>query len=592
MLEEKIRYDTLPIEVRFLEVVDYPLHFHQGMEIVYVLQGSITLQCGSSKYNLSEDHIFVINKGEVHGFYHASPDCIIAFMHIKTLAFLDCFPNILTSCIRTNSYTEKDDKYTELLSKILSILNIYISRDLGYEEHLIQATSELLVYLDENYNHFIFDRKTVIFRSKENKIQNDRMRNIIRYCYQHHNEKVTLETLSKEENLSVYYLSHLIRDTLGISFRELLAFARIEISERILLGTDKSIDKIAMEIGFSSARYYIAHFKYWYGVTPQEYRDLYIRYTKHNVGVKTQRANAVLLLERIKKKQNELTGFSGEQVCMRSGTVHVVGKRDDLLCGEKVDCADRLFIFDGVNWKPFKMLVDRTVEQEENCFCEAMPEQNGYGYYAWDTVIAVPYIIKKAVNCRENILINCMNDKKNEEGLISGQRGIYTYNGIPKPAFFAYQCLYLLEGEILQAENSYIVIKKRVELGADQYIILVWNVDKDLEDLLFEKMLLDDFRKTINSFGNYGEVTVELRGLSGMYEITQYTLNNCTSLFNFMIENGDCKEFEKYQVQEAAKLFANPGVSRRYESFNGSFFHKVSGTDLSIQCIVLKKQPN
>lgn len=589
MLEEKIRYGYLPVKICFLEMPDYPLHFHYDMEIAYVLQGSITLQCGSSKYDLSEDHIFVINKGEVHGFYHASPDCVIAFIHIKTRAFLDCFPNILTSCIRTNSYAEKDEKYTELLSSILFILNIYINRDLGYEECLVQATSELLVFLDENYNHFIFEKKTVVFKGGQNKVQDDRMRSIIRYCYRHHSEKVTLETLSHKENLSAYYLSHLIRETLGISFRELLAFARIEISERSLLGTYKSIDKIAIEVGFSSARYYISHFKKWYGMTPQEYRDIYSRNTRCNINIKIRRANSVLLLNKIKQKQNVLMGVSEEQGYILGGTVYVIRRKDDSSCGEKVDCAKRLFLFDGEHWKPFEMLVDKTVKIETNHHFEAMPMEDVYGYYAWDTVIAVPYIIKEAVNGRENLLMNCITDKRNDSGLISGQRGIYTYNGLPKPAFFAYQCLYLLEGEVLHAEDSYIIIRKNFDIGEDRYIVLIWNVDRKLENLLFKKMSLSDFSKTINSFGNYEEGAVEIKGLYGMYEITEYTLNNSSSLFNFIVENGNPTSFQEYQIQESAKLFANPGVCRRFEFFNGSFFHKVTGAELSVRCIVLKK---
>lgn len=589
MLEEKIRYDHLPVEIRILEICNYPLHFHYGMEIAYVMQGNVTLQCGSSKYCLNEDNVFVINKGEVHGFYHASPDCIIAFIHIKTNAFIDCFPNILTSCIRTNSYEGKDEKYADLLVGILSILDIYISRDLGYEEKLLKSVSELLVFLDENYNHFIFDQKTVVFKGGENKVQENRMRSIIRYCYRHHNEKVTLETISKEENLNAYYLSHLIRGTLGISFRELLAFARIEISERILLGTEKSVDKIAMEVGFSSARYYIAHFTNWYGMTPQEYRDKYAQYTRRSYPGKMKRANSVLLLDKIKKKQDALMGFSEDHNFTWKETVYVVGSKEDLSCGERLDCSSLLYLYAENQWKPFGDMVEGHAKKRENRFVKDVPFHGGAGCYAWDTVISIPYLIKKCV-CDKSILqINSIKDKDVGKGVISGQRGVFTYNGIPKPAYFAYQCLHLLEGEILHAENRHIIIKKSIPDRAAQYMIMIWNVHKELEYLLEENVSLEEFASMINSFGNYEEVSVELKGLSGMYNVTQYTLNHSSSLFQYLLENDIRSSFSDYRTQEIAKLHSVAGVTRRYEALTGTFFHKVDGTDLSAQLVVLNK---
>ncbi len=42
MLREKIfRTDELPVSVITANIVDYPFHFHDDMEIVYVLSGSI-----------------------------------------------------------------------------------------------------------------------------------------------------------------------------------------------------------------------------------------------------------------------------------------------------------------------------------------------------------------------------------------------------------------------------------------------------------------------------------------------------------------------------------------------------------------------
>ena len=47
MLKEKIIYkDELPINVVTANIIEYPIHFHDDMEVVYVLSGSVILKNG------------------------------------------------------------------------------------------------------------------------------------------------------------------------------------------------------------------------------------------------------------------------------------------------------------------------------------------------------------------------------------------------------------------------------------------------------------------------------------------------------------------------------------------------------------------
>ena len=77
------------------------------------------------------------------------------------------------------------------------------------------------------------------------------------------------------EHLSIYYLSHVIKEATGLSFQELLSFIRVEESEKLLLGTNKKIGAISEESGFSAIRYYIKYFTKWFGMHPLEYRKKY-----------------------------------------------------------------------------------------------------------------------------------------------------------------------------------------------------------------------------------------------------------------------------------------------------------------------------
>ena len=84
--------------------------------------------------------------------------------------------------------------------------------------------------------------------------------------------KLLLGEIARREGLTMPYLSHLFKDTLGMSFQEYLKKRRFEYARSLLLGTRKSLLDISLESGFSDARYMIRMFEGEFGCTPREYR--------------------------------------------------------------------------------------------------------------------------------------------------------------------------------------------------------------------------------------------------------------------------------------------------------------------------------
>jgi len=102
------------------------------------------------------------------------------------------------------------------------------------------------------------------------------------YIYEHHSEKLTLRELAEKEHFSEGYMSKLITAGTGLGFRELLAFARVEESEKILLSGSEKISSIAGQVGFSTTAYYEKFFEKWFGCHPEEYRRMYADRIKGN----------------------------------------------------------------------------------------------------------------------------------------------------------------------------------------------------------------------------------------------------------------------------------------------------------------------
>ena len=65
----------------------------------------------------------------------------------------------------------------------------------------------------------------------------------IRYIHEHYAEEISLETLAKNVFVSAYYLSHLFREEMGVTFSDYLSKVRMEKTSkaRILLRTNTSM---------------------------------------------------------------------------------------------------------------------------------------------------------------------------------------------------------------------------------------------------------------------------------------------------------------------------------------------------------------
>ena len=121
---------------------------------------------------------------------------------------------------------------------------------------------------------FTFENQLPVSAREENPIIIERVSRIISYIYENYKEKITLENLAEKEHLSMFYLSHLIKEYTSMGFREFLCFARAERSEIPLLDTDRKISRIAKDVGFSTTDYYKKFFEKWYGHSPEEHRKL------------------------------------------------------------------------------------------------------------------------------------------------------------------------------------------------------------------------------------------------------------------------------------------------------------------------------
>ena len=279
MLKEKIMYrDELPINVITANIEEYPIHFHDDMEVVYVLEGSVILRNGYYTYNLKQGDVFILNDREMHSFENTGEDNMVMMLQLDLSYFSRYYDNLKNNFFVTDMEDDSDESLDILKDILARIMMEVLQKGYGYEHKVIESTHNLIACLMSNFRYFVMEdgKFKNEAKNKGNKILAGRLNRITDYMYDNYNRKLTLSEIAEREHLSIYYLSHIIKEAAGLSFQDLLSYIRVEESEKLLLGTNKKIGVIAEETGFSAVRYYIKHFEHWFGMHPLEYRKKYI----------------------------------------------------------------------------------------------------------------------------------------------------------------------------------------------------------------------------------------------------------------------------------------------------------------------------
>ncbi len=84
---------------------------------------------------------------------------------------------------------------------------------------------------------------------------------------------ISLELLSRESDVSSYYLSKLFREETGETFMEYLTNLRINKAKELINTTDRTMKDICQAVGYGDPNYFSRMFKKNVGVTPTEYRE-------------------------------------------------------------------------------------------------------------------------------------------------------------------------------------------------------------------------------------------------------------------------------------------------------------------------------
>lgn len=114
----------------------------------------------------------------------------------------------------------------------------------------------------------------VLYENRFKKQGNEHLMEAIQYIRKNFAEDISLDEVAKNVFVSSFYLSHLFREELDITYSDYLTKIRMEAAVKLMKEKNRSIREIAELTGFKEAGYFGKAFKKCNGITPKKYMTL------------------------------------------------------------------------------------------------------------------------------------------------------------------------------------------------------------------------------------------------------------------------------------------------------------------------------
>jgi len=241
-------------------------HYHQNLDMLYVLSGSVDVVIDDKEYHLKEEDMILINSNKRHKFENSGNLLAIRFaIDYYLLSQTVGTTQMLFLC---NSAVDKNSAYDKLRHQIKEIIRYYYTETNGDKCYLQALYYQMLHVLIANFMVKTEEAK-VLFDHNSDK---ERISEIQSYIQGHYQSPISLNDLAEQMYLTPAYLSKYIKKKFGMTFIDYLNNIRLFHAVDELVYTNKSLTHIAMDNGFCTSAALNKSFKKVFNMSPGEYR--------------------------------------------------------------------------------------------------------------------------------------------------------------------------------------------------------------------------------------------------------------------------------------------------------------------------------
>lgn len=264
-----------PFNLFITDIIEYPPHWHEEIEVIYVLDESLKIGLNNEIYTLRPRDIFLIGIGDVHYFLPQANKCKRIIIQFE-LAIFEQFTNIMRDmrfaqpliAVREEQTGEEGTTHKAIENQILSLIKEYENKYEGYKMALKARLYDLGVILIRQIPMEKFSPQ-----QKSKHINHlERLDQVFHYVETNYDKEIPLDEISNVANFSVYHFTRFFKETTGMTFVQYLNNFRVAKAVILLKNTMDPITEVVFKSGFNSVKTFNRVFKQIKGISPTQYR--------------------------------------------------------------------------------------------------------------------------------------------------------------------------------------------------------------------------------------------------------------------------------------------------------------------------------
>ena len=259
-------------------------HWHYFTEMIYLVSGSLYAEVEGRKYTMNPGDLMIFHPKQIHSFLdYPVKEASTQPTYFYVIKFDDMIlsnttpgspklPKLLNSDNQTNSPSNlllaDELKYDAVKLFFENCIWEVNHKEFGYDIKVASTISLIITTVFRIWikHGFKFNTKSTFdqFSSKDF--------SVLEYIDAHSSENINIEELASKCGMCYSNFAKQFKNQYGRTCKEYIEFIRICKADTLLLYTDKTLDYISQETGFTDASHFIRTYKKIRGITPKQRR--------------------------------------------------------------------------------------------------------------------------------------------------------------------------------------------------------------------------------------------------------------------------------------------------------------------------------
>lgn len=260
----------------------YPVHWHEEVEIIRVVEGSGNVCVGGIWLELNKGDILLIPPFVLHTINTKQHNDMVIDTVVFNLRLLDNSNSDTTSLRNFAPMLASAGNNPVLISQGTDINNsigmsldtICLTVDDGQGYMLAVKANLYWIFYHLYTNKIVSDKEAKLSPSEDKKLYT--IKKILQHIHANYTTNISIDAIATQSGYSPFYIMKVFKQFASSTIVDYINSMRCDTAGIQILSTNLEISQIASAVGFNNISYFNRQFLAQYGTTPKKYRAEYM----------------------------------------------------------------------------------------------------------------------------------------------------------------------------------------------------------------------------------------------------------------------------------------------------------------------------